>query len=117
MTIQGRDEIQDFVAWIREMSGAVRVVSTETDTSGPKPVLFVVFVVPEGRAPFLNALQFGFPEHAPENVTSRQQVEQSPPVQSPIERATELANKAAEGAGSVAGLAVLLLLLLAWGKR
>lgn len=117
MTIQGREEIRDFDVWLREMSGAVRVESTEFDTSGPKPVLFVVFRVPEGRAPFLNALQFGFPEHAPENITSRQQVEQSPPVQSPLERAEELANQAAKGAGSVAGLALLLLLLLAWGKR
>lgn len=113
MTIQGGAEIRDFDAWVRDMAGAVRITSTELDRSGPKPVLFVVFEVPEGRFPFLNALQFGFPEHAPANVTSRQDVEQSPPVPSPLQRAEELANKAAEGAGNVAGLALLLLALFA----
>lgn len=98
------------------MSGAVRVVSTELDRSGPKPVLFVVFVVPEGRAPFLNALQFGFPEFAAPDVTSRSQVEQSPPVKDPVQRATELVDKAAEGVGFGAGLALLALVLFALRK-
>jgi hypothetical protein len=70
ITIQGAGLIRDFDTWLREMRGAVRVQTSSLDQSGPQPLAFVIFNVPEGRAPFLNAQQFGFPNTAPPEVTS-----------------------------------------------
>jgi hypothetical protein len=77
LTVLG-DNRQDFVQWVHDMAGAVRTTTTEEDLSATPPSLFVIFEVPPGRAPFLNAAQFGFPNDAPPGVHSSQDVEQVP---------------------------------------
>jgi hypothetical protein len=72
------DNRTDWFEWVRDMAGAVVVRVTEEDTNATPPVLFTIFEVPEGRAPFLNAAEFGFPNTAPPGVNSRQDVEQAP---------------------------------------
>lgn len=62
---------EDFLAWVKEMAGAVRVESTEESTTDEPPSLFVIFVVPQGRDPFLPAERLGFPHVAPPNVKFR----------------------------------------------
>ena len=110
--VVGKQNRADFANWLREMAGAVRVESSSLDQSGPKSVEFVIFNVPGGRMPFLNALQFGFPNHAPAEITAQADVIQSPVTPGALEQAQALAEKAAEGAGQVAGLALLALLFL-----
>jgi hypothetical protein len=67
-------DVRDFDQWVKDMAGAVRV---ESSTGDPRS-LFVIFVVPPNRAPFLNAAQFGFPNTAPPEVTGPQDVVQAP---------------------------------------
>lgn len=67
-------DVRDWDQWVRDMAGAVRV---ESSTGDPRS-LFVIFNVPPGRAPFLNAAQFGFPNTAPPEVTHPQDVVQAP---------------------------------------
>jgi hypothetical protein len=93
------------------MHGAVRIEASSLDQEGSPPTQFVIFNVPAGRMPFLNAAQFGFPSFAPPNVTSIQDVEQSPVVPGPIERLEQAAGRATE-LGTEAVLLVLAVLLL-----
>jgi hypothetical protein len=112
--------IRDFDDWIRDMHGAVRVETVELDTTPRQPAhQFIIFRVPEGRMPFLNPHQFGFPSFAPASVTSSQDVIQSERHMNPEDVAVEVirkagasAEKAAEGFG---GLLFVALLLLAMG--
>lgn len=111
ITVLGRDNMADFDAWIRDMHGAVRIEAASLDQQADPPVQFVIFNVPAGRMPFLNPHQFGFPSFAPPNVTSIQDVEQSPVVPGALDRLEQAAGKAGELA-SEAVLLVLALLLL-----
>lgn len=106
ITVLGRDNMADFDAWIRDMHGAVQIEAASLDQQADPPVQFLIFRVPAGRMPFLNPHQFGFPSFAPPNVTSIQDVEQSPVVPGPIDRLEQ----AARGAGELASEAVLLVL-------
>ena len=113
ITIQGKGQIADFDRWLREMQGAAVVQNSELDQSGSRPVAFVVFEVPPGRMPFLNAEEFGFPNTAPAGVTSRQDVEQSPIIQTdPLQIVQHIADDAIDDAKKV-GLALLFLALVA----
>lgn len=116
--VEARD-IRDFDDWLRDMHGAARVEAVSLDTSGPQASQFIIFQVPEGRMPFLNAHQFGFPSFAPPSIQSVDDVIQTERVKNPadvavdvIRKAGESAEKAAEGFG---GLLVVALLLLAMG--
>lgn len=111
ITVLGRDNMADFDAWIRDMHGAVQIEAASLDQQANPPVQFLIFNVPAGRQPFLNAHQFGFPSFAPPNVTSIQDVEQSPVVPGTLDRLEQAAGKAGELA-SEAVLLVLALLLL-----
>lgn len=75
LMVNGPANIHDFDQWVRDMAGSVRVESSE---GGAGDRLFVIFNVPQGRFPFLNAAQFGFPNTAPASVKSSQDVEQVP---------------------------------------
>lgn len=75
---------REFVEWIRDMQGAARVEAVSLDQ---RPALsatrqpsaeFVIFTVPEGRFPFWPAARFGFPNVAPPEVTSVQDIEATP---------------------------------------
>ena len=81
INVIGAPNIRDFIEWVADMSGAVVEETTELDNTetplervlagGSNPSrLFVIFRVPEGRAPFLNAIQFGFPSKAPKEISS-----------------------------------------------
>lgn len=113
-------DIRDFDDWLRDMQGAARVEAASLDApAGQKASQFIIFNVPVGRMPFLNALQFGFPSFAPPNVTSRQDVIANELHKNPedvavdiIRKAGAAAENAAEGLG---GLFVIGLLLLFMG--
>lgn len=109
--------IRDFDAWLREMRGAVRVETTSLDTSqGPgKASQFIIFRVPEGRMPFLNAQQFGFPSFAGPEVQSVQDVVQVPLEKNPEDVAVDVIRKAGESAEAFAGIVPIVLLLLLAG--
>lgn len=111
ITVLGRDNMRDFDAWLRDMHGAAQVEASSLDQEANPPVQFIIFRVPEGRMPFLNAHQFGFPSFAPPNVTSIQDVEQSPVVPGPIERLEQAADRASEFGGQALLLVLGLLLL------
>lgn len=106
--VLGRDNMRDFDAWVRDMHGAVQIEASSLDQQANPPAQFVIFNVPAGRMPFLNALQFGFPSFAGPEVRSVQDVEQSPPVPGTLDRLEQ----AAEAAGEFGGQAVLLVLAL-----
>lgn len=111
ITVLGRDNMADFDAWIRDMHGAVRIEASSLDQEANPPVQFVIFNVPEGRMPFLNPHQFGFPSFAPAEVKSVQDVEQSPVVPGTLDRLEQAAGKAGELATEGVLLVLALLLL------
>jgi hypothetical protein len=111
ITVLGRDNMADFDAWLRDMHGAAQVEASSLDQEANPPVQFVIFNVPAGRMPFLNAHQFGFPSFAPPNVTSIQDVEQSPVVPGTLDRLEQAAGKAGELATDAVLLVLALLLL------
>jgi hypothetical protein len=76
--VLGSEKQRDFDLWIRDMRGAVQVETSSMNEETPSTE-FVIFRVPEGRYPFLDASWFGFPNTAPPEITSLQDVEQSPP--------------------------------------
>lgn len=78
MFVLGQLSIDEFGTWVRDMAGAVKVRTAEEDREASPPALFVIFEVPEGRAPFLNAAQFGLPSVAPPSVQSAQDVTSVP---------------------------------------
>jgi len=105
--------IRDFDTWLRDMQGGARVETSSLDArAGQKASQFIIFRVPEGRMPFLNALQFGFPNFAPPEITSRDQAIQNDLNKNPEDQAVDVINKAADAAGAFAGLGLLLLLIL-----
>ena len=113
-------DIRDFDDWLRDMHGAVRIEVAELDTTAGQPAnQFLIFNVPEGRMPFLNPHQFGFPSFAPPNIRSSQDVLQTERVKHPIDVAVDVINKAGESATRAAegfgGLLIVALLLLVMG--
>ena len=117
--VNGGSNMRDFDAWLRDMHGAVRIESASLDQSVSPPSQFLIFRVPEGRMPFLNALQFGFPNFAPPEVTNVQDVVQSPHDPNPEDVIVDVVRKAEQGASNAAeglgGLFVVALLFLAMG--
>lgn len=117
--VEGPD-IRDFDDWLRDMHGAAVVESVSLDApAGQRASQFIIFRVPEGRQPFLNAVQFGFPSFAPPSITTRGDVVANELHKNPedvavdvIRKAGKAAENAAEGFG---GLLVVGLLLLAMG--
>ena len=108
--------IQDFDAWIRDMQGGVRVETVSLDApAGRRASQFIIFRVPEGRMPFLNAVQFGFPSFAGPEITSVQDVVQSELHKNPEDVAVDVIRRAGEGAESLAGLLPLIVILLVAG--
>lgn len=107
--------IRDFDDWLRDMRGAVRVEATSLDSTRGRAVQFVIFTVPEGRMPFLNAEQFGFPNTAPPEITSVQDVVQLPLEKNPEDVAVDVIRKAGESAEAFAGLVPLIVILLLAG--
>lgn len=107
----------DFLEWVKEMAGAVRVESTEED-AGDAPSLFVIFIVPDGREPFLPADRLGFPHKAPPNVKFRRDTLSRP--DEPLD-ASERLQAAFENMSPVGWLvlagAVLLLMNEGKGRR
>lgn len=79
LRVLGDDNVKDFGHWVRDMAGGVRVESSEEDTTSTPRQLFVIFTVPAGRQPFLNAAQFGFPNTAPPDVHSSADVDPDAP--------------------------------------
>ncbi len=74
--VLGRDKQAAFVDWIRDMRGAVQVEHSSLNDEDP-PTEFIIFNVPDGRSPFLNAWEFGYPNTAPPNITSLEDVEKT----------------------------------------
>lgn len=105
--------ILDFTQWLKDMHGAVRVEASSLDQTRGRANEFVIFRVPEGRAPFLNALQFGFPNFAPPEVTQRGDVVENDLNKDPDDRAVDIINKGLDAGESLASGGGLLLLLLA----
>jgi len=121
------ENLRDFDDWLRDMHGAVQIETTSTERAstrldqamGVRPSTFVIFRVPVGRMPFLNALQFGFPSFAPPNIQSRDDVIQNGQKMDPTDVIVDVVTKVEEGAQRAAegfgGLLVVALLLLAMG--
>ena len=76
LIVNGPIGIRDFEEWVRDMAGAVVVEASELSQNGGS--VFVIFNVPQGRAPFLDAVRFGFPNDAPPSVRTAQDVIQTP---------------------------------------
>jgi hypothetical protein len=117
--VEGRD-IRDFDDWLRDMHGAAKVETASLDSATRGDVSqFIIFRVPEGRMPFLNAFQFGFPSFAPPNITARGDVIQNELHKNPEDVAVDIIRKAGAGIEKAAegfgGLLVVGLLLLAMG--
>lgn len=109
--------ILEFTQWLKDMQGAVRVEASSLDQTRGRANEFVIFRVPEGRMPFLNPDQFGFPNFAPPEVTSRDDVVTNDLNKDPEDRAVDVINKGFETAekAAEAGPLLLVLLLLALG--
>src|SRR4030042_2506725 len=75
--VMGRDKQAAFDEWIRDMRGGIQVERSSLNDSVPSTE-FVIFTVPVGRSPFLNAWEFGYPNTAPPNVNSIEDVESGP---------------------------------------
>jgi len=108
ITVNSPGNIADFDAWVRDMAGAVRVESSQMLAG---PAQFVIFQVPQGRSPFLNGSQFGYPNFAGPEVHSVQDVEQSPIVPGALEQIEQFGSNAI-GDLKFAALALLVLLAL-----
>ena len=112
--LNGPANIADFDDWLRDMAGAARVETSELGRRGSASVGFVIFNVPEGRAPFLNAAQFGFPNFAGPDVHSAQDVisrPDEPP--DPLDRIPDPLEFAKEKANQAFLLAAVIVLILA----
>lgn len=80
----GSEKQRDFDGWVRDMRGAIQVEASSMNDQVPSTE-FVIFRVPEGRSPFLDAVYFGYPNTAGPEVTSLEDVEQgAPPVPDPL---------------------------------
>ena len=112
--VNGPGNIADFDAWIRDMQGAVRVETSSLGRRGSDSVAFIIFRVPAGRAPFLNAAQFGFPNVAGPEVQSVQDVVQRPDEPAdPLDRIPDPLEYAKEKAEQAAFLLAAIILILA----
>ena len=121
------DNLHDFDDWLRDMHGGVQIEATSTSRAstrldqmqGVRPATFAIFRVPEGRMPFLNALQFGFPSFAGPEIQSVQDVVQNEQQMDPTDVVVDVVKKAEQGVQHAAegfgGLLVIALLLLAMG--
>lgn len=113
--VNGPANIADFDNWLRDMAGAARVEATSLGKRGSASVQFIIFRVPEGRAPFLNAEQFGFPNFAGPEIQSVQDVIDRPDEQpDPLDRIPdplEYAKEKAEQAALLLGAIILILAL------
>ena len=108
--------IRDFDTWLRDMQGAVRIEAASLDApAGQKASQFLIFNVPQGRMPFLNAQQFGFPNFAPPSITTREDAIQNDQQPNPEDLLANSVRTAAGAVGDFAGLALLLLLVLGAG--
>ena len=74
--ILGTDKQREFDAWVADMRGAIQIEATSLNDEVPSTE-FVIFVVPEGRSPFLDSWTFGFPNTAPPEITSLEDVEKA----------------------------------------
>lgn len=74
--VLGKEKQADFASWVQDMRGAVQIESASLNDEEPSTE-FVIFRVPDGRYPFLNSWEFGFPNTAPAWVTSLQDVEKT----------------------------------------
>lgn len=104
--VTGAANVHDFDTWVRDMAGAVKVETSETAPEARS--VFVIFRVPEGRSPFLSAPQFGFPNNAPPEVHSADDVESVPDISSPT--GPNLSDLALPVGGGLALVVILLLL-------
>lgn len=112
--VNGPDAIRDFDAWLRDMAGAARVETTSLGKRGSASVEFIIFNVPEGRAPFLNAEQFGFPNFAGPEITNVQDVIDRPDEQpDPLDRIPDPLEFAKEKAEQAMLLLAVIVLVLA----
>lgn len=117
IVIVGPGNIEDFTHWVRDMAGAVRVEASSLDRRGRLSEQFVIFQVPAGRAPFLSAAQFGYPNFAGPEVTTKDDTASGPAIPlEPLEQAEaalKAARDAAAGAVPKIGVGAGLLLALA----
>lgn len=106
--VLGTDKQRAFDDWIRDMRGAVQVEATSLNDEDPSTE-FVIFNVPQDRSPFLNAWEFGYPNNAPPEVRSLEDVEQRPePTPDPLNTGSWLPNFD----GATVGLILLALFLM-----
>lgn len=117
ISVLGPANIRDFDQWVRDMQGGIQIEASSLDVDARPEHLFVIFRVPPGRAPFLNAALFGFPSHAPPNVQSVQDVEQAPIIKGPIEQIEDFGRGLVDEAKGTATLFALGLLALAFAKK
>ena len=82
--VLGKEKQAAFDDWVRDMRGAEQIETTSLNDEDPSTE-FVIFNVPDGRSPFLNAWDFGYPNTAPPDVTSLEDVEKTvPPTPDPL---------------------------------
>ena len=116
--VSGPANIADFDVWIRDMQGGVRVETASLTSRGSASVGFIIFRVPEGRSPFLNAEQFGFPNFAGPEIKSAQDVVERPdPELDPLDRIPDPLEAAKNAAKDAAKLGLLLVLVLLLASR
>jgi len=117
--VVGKENIADFGAWILEMQGAVRLVTSQEETEADPPTLWALFEVPEGRSPFIDQQKFGFPTTAPEGVSSREDTEVGPEDDDDAASDIGKAVKVLSVVGVVLAATIGIYLLTAWteGKR
>jgi hypothetical protein len=84
--VLGRDKQAAFDSWIADMRGAIQVEATSLNDAVPSTE-FVIFRVPEGRSPFMNAWEFGYPNTAPPEITSLEDVEKAQHEPDPLSQA------------------------------
>jgi hypothetical protein len=113
LLITGGTAMADFNAWLRDMHGAAQVEHSSLDQSTSPPNEFVIFRVPEGRMPFLNAAEFGYPSFAGPEVASRQDVIHNELHMNPEDVAVEVIRKAGDSAETLAAGFPIALLVLA----
>jgi hypothetical protein len=74
--VVGKEKQRDFDLWIQDMRGGIKVETSSLNDQDP-PTEFVIFKVPEGRSPFLDASYFGYPNIAEPAVHYLEDVEQT----------------------------------------
>lgn len=124
MNVIGSENIRDFSAWVTDMGGGVVVETTSVDNTetplesvlsgGSSPTrLFVIFNVPEGKSPFLDARTFGFPSLAPKEIQNEQDTGSRPEPQDPLGDLIRVA----KGVGILVGVALAVGIVVNVAKR